>query len=65
MSRASLALEPERASLCLQPVLRSQPEVFAKRCPDAAYVLLLGFQLASSSRAVHVCVCGTERVRDL
>ena len=30
MSRASLALELERASLHLQPALRSKPEVYAK-----------------------------------
>ena len=65
MCRASLALELERPSLCFQPVLRSKPEAHAKWCADEACVLLLGLELASSHRAVQVCVCGTEQVRDL
>lgn len=64
MSRASLALELERASLRLQPAL-SEPGVCAKWCPDAAYVSLLGFQLAASRGAVQVSAGGTERVREL
>lgn len=53
------------ASLQLQPALRSKPEASAKVCTDVAYVLLSGPGLASSCRAVHACVRGTEQVRDL